>query len=176
MNRIGAFEAARKRTLRICALLLVCLALPTHLAAQTPADREAVSRVMESLLVGAGEYTEIPHSPGTWSVMIARFAKGDSREIAIPAEAGQDYRVIGATESGWTGTDIDICIYGPGGNPVDCDTLEDDYPIVFFTAKTAGTYRAVLTAVSVEGGGTAFAGMVVLREFDEGDESGGVRK
>ena len=108
--------------------------------------------------------------------MIARFAKGDSREIAIPAEAGQDYRVIGATESGWTGTDIDICIYGPGGNPVDCDTLEDDYPIVFFTAKTAGTYRAVLTAVSVEGGGTAFAGMVVLREFDEGDESGGVRK
>ena len=63
VNRIGAFEAARKRTPRICALLLVCLAVPTHLAAQTLADREAVARVVESL-PSAGEYTEIPHIPG----------------------------------------------------------------------------------------------------------------
>ena len=174
MNRIGAFKAARKRTPRICALLLVCLALPTHLAAQTEADRESVNRVVESLLRGAGEYTEIPHIPGTWSVMIARFAKGDSREVAFPAEATERYRVIGATGS--PGTDIDICIYGPGGNPVDCDTLDDSLPIVSFTAKTAGTYRAVLTAVSVEGGGTSFAGMVVLRRLEQGAERGGAGK
>ena len=175
VNRIGAFEAARKRTPRICALLLVCLALPAHLAAQTPADRESVSRVVELLFVSAGEFgDEIPHSPGTWSLVVARFAKGDSREIAIPAEAGEDYRVIGATES--FRTDIDICIYGPGGNPVDCDTLDDSVPVVSFTAKTEGTYRAVMTAASVVGGGTAFAGMVVLRELDEGAERGGAGK
>ena len=175
MNRTGAFEAARKRMPQICALLLVCLAVPTHLAGQTPADREAVSWVVELLFVSAGEFGyEIPHSPGTWSLVVARFARGDSRQVAIPAEAGQDYRVIGATES--VRTDIDICIYGPGGNPVDCDTLDDSVPVVSFTAKTAGTYRAVLTAVSVEGGGTSFAGMVVLRELDEGAESGGAGK
>ena len=176
MNRIGAFKAARKRTPRICALLLVCLTLPTHLAAQTEADREAVSRVVELLFVSAGEFgDEIPHSPGTWSLVVARFARGDSREIAIPAKAGEEYSVMGNTES--VRTDIDICIYGPAGDLVDCDdSVVDSVPIVIFTAESEGTYRAVMTAASVVGGGTAFAGMVVLRELDDGAESGGAGK
>ena len=174
MNRIGAFGAARKRTPRIFSIVLACLAAPTGLVAQTLADRESVARVVETLFPLAREYTEIPHIPGTWSLVIARFAKGDSREIAIPAKAGQDYEVWGAAES--VGTDIDICIYGPTGDPVACQTDEDSVPIVFFTPKTEGTYRAVMTAVSVEGGGTSFAGMVVLRDIDDGAERGGAGK
>ncbi len=158
--------------LRAGTLLLACLSVPWGLVGQTVADRESVGRVVESLFSLAGEYTEIPHIPGTWSVVIARFAKGDSREIAIPAKAGQDYHVFGDAES--VRTDIDICVYGPAGDPVDCDTLEDSVPMVFFTAKTEGTYRAVMTAVSVEGGGTSFARMVVVRDRDEGAEGGGV--
>ena len=176
VNRIGAFKAARKRMPKICALLLVCLALPAHLAAQTVADREAVARVMDRLIPSDRERpgSELASYPETWSLVIARFAKGDSREVGFPAEATERYRVIGATGS--PGTDIDICIYGPGGNPVDCDTLDDSLPIVSFTAKTAGTYRAVLTAVSVEGGGTSFAGMVVLRRLEQAAERGGAGK
>ena len=159
---------------QICALLLVCLAVPAHLAAQTVADRESVNRVVGSLLASAGEFgDEIPHGPGTWSLVVARFAKGDSREVPIPAGAAETYRVVGATES--PGTDIDICIYGPAGDQVDCDTLDDSIPVVIFTAESEGTYKAVMTAASVEGGGTSFAGMIVKRCYlDEGDEGGGV--
>lgn len=65
-------------------------------------------------------------------------------------------------------TDVDICVYGPEGNRIDCDTLEDNVPIVGFMAETDGAYRAVMTAASVAGGGTSYAGMVVLRIPDEG--------
>ena len=160
----------------ICALLLACLALPGNLGAQTVADRESVARVMAQLIPDDRERdgVELARYPVTWSLVIARFAKGDSREVAFPAEASEEYWVIGATES--LGTDIDICIYGPAGDQVDCDTLDDSFPVVIFTTKTAGTYRAVMTAASVEGGGTSFAGMIVLKELDEGDEGGGVGK
>lgn len=110
MNRVGAFEAALMRMPRICALLLVCLAVPAHLAAQTEADRESVNEGMESLL-----------------------AKGDSREVEIPAGAGEEYEVAGTTES--PGADIDICIYGPTGDQVVVVL------IVSFTSKTEGIDR-----------------------------------
>ena len=174
VNRIGALEAPPKRTPQICALLLVCLALPTHLAAQTVADRESVARVIDQLIPSNRERAgvELARYPGTWSLVIARFAEGYSREVAFSAEASEECWVIGATES--LGTDIDICIYGPAGDQVDCDTLDDRVPVVVFTARTAGRYRAVMTVASEEGGGTSFAGMIVLRELDEGDEGGGV--
>ena len=40
--------------------------------------------------------------------------------------------------------------------------MEDNYPIVGFIAETDRVYRAVMSAASVEGGGTSFAGMVML--------------
>ena len=159
--------------LRLFALLLVCMVVSVDLTAQTTADRESVNRVMELLLTNTGLFSdEIPHSPGTWSLVIARFAKGDRREVAIPAQIGESYRVIGA--SGSFGTDIDICVYGPAGDPVECDTLDDSVPIVGFLAETDGVYRAVMTAASVEGGGTSFAGMIVLLDLDEGEDGGGI--
>ena len=168
MNFIGAFEAARKKVLPMCVLLPIWLAIPSGVAGQTEADRESVNVVVVGLVAAAGLIgDEIPHSPGTWSLVIARFAKGDSREVPIPARAGEEYVAKGAAES--LGTDVDICIYGPAGDQIDCDTLDDSVPVVTFTAKTEGTYRAVMTAASVEGGGTSFAGMIVLREL-EGDE------
>ena len=152
---------------RICALLLVCLAVPAHLAAQTVADREPVNRVVELLFAAVGEYgEEVTRHPDSWSVVIAKFAKGDSREIEFPAKVGEECSVEGVAES--TGTDVDICVYGPDGGPVECDTLDDHVPIVGFTAKTEGTYRAVMTASSIQGGGTSDAGMIVLRPVDDG--------
>ncbi len=160
VKRTGTFEAARKRMRRICALLLVCLPVPSVLAAQTEADRESVNEVLESLFF-APSGTEIPYSPEAWSLVFARFAVGDSREVLIPAKAGEEYLVSGAAES--FRADVDICVYDPAGYPVDCDTLPDYLPVVVFTAKMEGTYRAIMTAASVEGGGTAFAGMKVVK-------------
>ena len=168
----GARLTAGMRTLLLFALLLVCLANPTDLTAQTEADRESVNRVVEWLFLIAGESgDEVARHPGIWSVVIARFAKGDSREIEIPAKAGEWYRVEGGSDS--DGTDVDICVYGPEGGRIECDTMEDNYPIVGFIAETEGVYRAVLTAASVEGGGTSFPGMVVFRVLDEGEDGTG---
>lgn len=103
-----------------------------------------------------------------WSIAIAKFAKGDSREIEFPATVGESYSVEGVSEK--VDTDVDICVYGPEGDQIGCDTLEDNIPIVQFTAATEGVYRAVMTAASVAGGGTSYAGMFVLRIIDEGGE------
>ncbi len=162
VTRIGGFVAARTRMPWICTLLLACLLVPSGLVGQTEADRESVNRVVERLLADAGQLgDEIPHSPGAWSLVIARFAEGDSREVRIPARAGEEYLVSGYAES--HRADVDICVYDPAGDPVDCDTLMDRYPVAAFTAKTEGAYRAVMTAASVEGGGTSFAGMIVVK-------------
>ena len=127
---------------------------------------------MEWLFLNAGEFgDEVARHPGIWSVVIARFSKGDSREIEIPAKVGESYRVEGGSDS--DGTDVDICVYNPEGYQVECDAMEDNIPIVGFVAEAEGVYRAVLTAASVEGGGTSFAGMVVFRVLDDGED--GVR-
>ena len=145
---------------RLPVLLLLWLALPAAVTAQTEADRESVTKVIEQLFNIAGEDQDgLARIPETWSVAIARFAKGDSREIEIPAKAGETYQVIGGSES--DDTDVDICVYGPAGDQIYCDTMQDNYPIVTF-GGTVGTYRAVLTAASVIGG-TSYAGMIVLR-------------
>lgn len=145
------------------------LAVPAGVVAQTEADRESVRTVVERLLGTAGAPSvpglEVARRAGTWSVVIAQFAKGDTREIDIPAAVGERYQVIGGSES--YETDVDICIYGPDGARYGCDTLEDSYPVVTFTARTEGVYRAVMTAASLKGG-TSYAGMVVLRVLDEG--------
>ncbi len=80
VNRIGAFEVARTQMLRICAPLLVCLPVPSGLVGQTLADRESVARVMDQLIPSDRERVglELPRHPETWSLVIARFAKGDS--------------------------------------------------------------------------------------------------
>lgn len=158
----------RTRLLPLFVLLLVCLTNQPALGAQTTADRESIRSVVDLLFLNADPELsgdDVARHPGIWSVVIARFAKGESREIEIPAKAGEWYQVDGASDS--EGTDVDICIYGPEGDQIDCDTEEDNFPIVGFIAETEGVYRAVMTAASVEGGGTAFAGMVVFRVSDE---------
>lgn len=153
--------------LQLSVLLLVGLANPAGSAAQTTVDRESVSRVMEILIPSdwTRPGTEVARYQNVWSIVIARFAEGDRREILIPARVGGEYDVHGASES--VGTDVDICVFGPQGDPVAWDTLEDNIPIAGFTAKAEGTYRAVMTAVKVDGAGTSFAGMVVLQRQDE---------
>ncbi len=171
----GVSHPARMRMLQVVVLLLVCMAVPTELTAQTTADRESVNRVVELLFLVPDEFgDEVAHHPGIWSVVIARFAKGESREIEIPTRMGERYSVEGGSDS--DGTDVDICVYGPEGGEIACDMEQDNYPIVEFIVETAGIYRAVLTAASVEGGGTSYAGMVVLRVLDEGEDGTGGRR
>lgn len=166
MNVAGARHAVRARLLPLCVLLLVCVTAPMELTAQTKADRESVSRVVELLFRPAGQFgDEIAPLPGVWSVAIAKFAKGDSREIEIPVTVGERYEATGVSEA--VGTDVDICVYDPGSVRIDCDTLDDNVPIVSFTAETDGVYRAVQLAV------LAGDAMAVRRLVAEGADPNG---
>ena len=178
MNVAGARHAVIARLLPLWVLLLVCLTAPMELTAQTTADRESVRSVVDLLFLNADNAElsgdEVARHPGIWGVVIARFAKGDSREIEIPAKVGEWYRVEGASDS--DGADVDICVYGPERDQIGCDADEDNFPIVGFIAETDGVYRTVLTAASVEGGGTSFVGMVVFQvDYEEKAGPGGER-
>lgn len=168
-------QAPGMRMLQLAAFMAVCSANPMDLTAQTTANRESVRRVIEKLFITASEDETLELAPGTWSVAIAQFAKGDSRAIEIAANVGEYYQVIGGSES-WD-TDVDICVYGPSGDELGCDTMEDNIPVVGFSARTEGVYRAVMTAASVDRQ-APYGGMIVLRGRDasgenEDGESGG---
>lgn len=109
MNLAATSMRPGTRLLPLCVILLICLSVPVPLTAQTTADRESVNRVVELLFSSTGELgDEVAPLQGAWSVAVARFAKGDSREIAIPGTVGEWYRVTGVSEA--SGTDVDICV------------------------------------------------------------------
>ena len=111
------------RKLQLTAFAVVCLANAIDLTAQTTPNRESVRTVMEQTFSAADADLgfELAHLPGTWSVAIAQFAKGDSRVIEIPAKVSVTYQVVGGSES-WD-TDVDICVYGPDALEIACRHL-----------------------------------------------------
>ena len=161
MNPVGARRAPGTRMPRLCALLLLCLANPLGLAAQTTTDRESVSKVIEGLFQLAGEQDGLARLPGSWSVVVAQFAKGDSRELRIPAKTGDhtESSVI-PRPSAQTSTSASTTSKAP---PVDCETYADDFPSCCSLQKQMESTGPSLTAASDERGGTSYAGMIVLR-------------
>ena len=160
---LASWSRAKRQGIAAILLLLAWQASTVgELRAQTEADRESVRAVVEGLFDLAEEYGDsIPHHSSAWSVVIGRFAKGDTKQIEIPMVAGERYQIWGQSES--RDTDVDICVFNPQGQRVDCDTEEDNVPLIWLLEATVdGVYRVVMTAASVDGG-TSFAGMVVLK-------------
>ncbi|WP_419939295.1 hypothetical protein [Candidatus Palauibacter sp.] len=112
-----------------------------------------------------------PSDGGAWGLVVGRFAKGDAKALEFTASAGETYHIIGA---GLDGADVDIRLFGPQGELIDEDVLDDDVPVVIFTAEARGTYRAVMSAAAVGSGGS-YAGMVVLQPPENGNEAAGSR-
>lgn len=102
---------------------------------------------------------------------MGRFAKGDEKALEFRARAGGTYSIVGI---GLDRADVDIRLFGPGGELIGEDVLDDDLPVVVFTAETPGEYRAVMSAAAVSRGGS-YAGMVVLRPRAEEGTCGNPR-
>lgn len=61
-------------------------------------------------------------------------------------QAGKSYIAIGVCDENCS--DLDFAIFGPGGDNLGSDVLEDDTPVVEFQATRSGQYKAtVLMAV-----------------------------
>ena len=158
-------RSIHKRTTRCGALVVGAIALmvsfPQAGAGQDSVERAVVSVVQE--LFGwvhvDDEYSLVPDY-GQWGVVVGWFSEGEEKEIRFDVSAGESYKIAGQGDRNVS--DLDICVYDSVGREVGCDELADAIPLVTFTASRSGTYRAVLTAYSLESF-TAYAGMILLR-------------
>ena len=123
---------------------------------------EAAERIIGRLL-GPWPERGFPSDGDAWGLVVGRFAKGDAKALEFTASAGETYHIIGA---GLDGADVDIRLFGPQGELIDEDVLDDEFPVVVFTAGARGTHRAVMSAAAVSSGGS-YAGMVVLLPPEE---------
>lgn len=119
---------------------------------------EAISDVLEWL--EDDDYTLIPES-GQWGLVFGWFSEGEEKDITFSVTLGERYMLAGGGDDNVD--DIDICVYDQTGREVECDTAIDNFPLVSFIAHSTGTWRATLTAYSLNSP-TAYAGMALLRE------------
>ena len=147
----------------IVGVFALVVSVPQASVAQASAERVVVSVVQE--LFGWVEvdedYSLVPDY-GQWGVVVGWFSEGEEKEIRFEVAAGESYKIAGQGDRNVE--DLDICVYDSGGREVACDELVDAIPLVTFTAPRSGTYRAVLTAYSLESL-TAYAGMILLRRI-----------
>ena len=129
---------------------------PPVLEAQDQSIVEAVVEVLEWL---DDDYTLVPEF-GQWGMAFGWFSEGEEKEMEFTVSAGDRYLIAGGGDA--DADDIDICVYDDYGFEVECDVGTDSFPVVSFRASSSGTYRAVLTAYSLNGR-TAYAGMALLK-------------
>ena len=149
------------RLLRSPAILLgVALTFGSAFAHRQAAAQDVGDAIIDVLEWLDEGYELIPEM-GQWGLVFGWFAEGEDKEIRFNVTAGQSYMIAGGGDEG--SEDLDICVYNQFGDEVECDTLTDNFPLVEFTAGSSGTFRAVLTAYSLNGS-TSYAGMAILRE------------
>lgn len=154
-----------KRIERCGALVVGAIALivsfPQAGVGQESVERAVVSVVQELFgWVHVDEHYSLVPDYGQWGVVVGWFSEGEEKEIRFDVSAGASYKIAGQGDRNVS--DLDICVYDSVGREVGCDELTDAIPLVTFTASRSGTYRAVLTAYSLESF-TAYAGMILLR-------------
>lgn len=128
------------------------LALAGPVAAQTLDPGQARAVVDKALKWSEG---------GDVAYVLAGEVVPSGREaLAFDSAPGRNYRVV--AEGDLRALDLDVCVYGPDDQRVACDQKPNSWPVVDFTARTSGRYRAVLIAHSLDGP-SAYAAMLVLR-------------
>jgi hypothetical protein len=90
----------------------------------------------------------------------AGLAAGATSRFTFNARAGVEYTVVGLCDENCT--DVDLEVFS-GSTSVGSDFLEDDVPIVVFTAERAGSYTVEITmatcsARNCRAGAKAYAG------------------
>ncbi|MCY4594094.1 MAG: hypothetical protein OXC19_04770 [Bryobacterales bacterium] len=148
----------KHRFLRLT-LGVALLGVPITSLGQSSDLADAITRVLSWLDRG---YQLVPET-GQWGLAYGLFEEGERKVLRFDAIAGHSYRIAGAGDE--DATDLDICVYDSDGDEVDCDASTDNIPVVEFTARRSGTFRAVMRLYKSDLG-IAFAGMAVLRKTD----------
>ncbi len=148
-------------SVRLSVAPLLALALSISAVLPARASAQSISDAIDDVLEWLDEGYELIPEDGQWGLVFGWFAEGEEKEIRFNVTSGETYMIAGGGDA--NSEDLDICVYDQFGDEVECDVLTDNFPLVTFTAASAGTYRAVLTAYALSGS-TSYAGMAVLRE------------
>jgi hypothetical protein len=141
--------------------LALAAGLVTSALAPTPTSAQSISDAIDDVLEWLDEGYELIPEHGQWGLVFGWFSESEEKELRFNVTSGETYMIAGGGDA--NAEDLDICVYDQYGDEIECDVLEDNFPLVTFTAAATGTFRAVLTAYALSGG-TSYAGMAVLRE------------
>ena len=128
----------QKRRLARAALVAAALLFtpwvgPDDLAAQGEETHAGAAERIIGVLLGPRPEYGFPSDGGAWGLVVGRFAKADEKALEFRASAGETYHILGI---GLDGVDVDIRLFGPQGELIDEDVLDDNVPVVVFTAET----------------------------------------
>lgn len=112
---------------------LALTALPAAAQVPDPFARELAQRLSrgEELLVSNGYSRAAGPFPGG-------LAERGSRRNTVMLRAGQDYRIFGVCNSRCR--DLDLRVFGPRGELVEQDVLDDAIPVVHIRPTVTGNY------------------------------------
>ena len=113
---------------------------PTAGAANDGQLRQLVSGYLDNY---AGQLAQGYQRSGGHPDQIVPLQPGQTWSWAVQLQPGQTYKIIGGCDNECS--DFDLTVTDPSGNQLASDLLLDDYPVLDFTATTAGTYQVQMT-------------------------------
>lgn len=113
---------------------LALMALPAAAQVPDPFARELAQRLThgEELLSSNGYSRAAGPFPGGLS-------ERGARRYTVMLRAGQDYRILGVCDSRCR--DLDLRVFGPRGDLIEQDLLDDAVPVVHIRPLVTGNYE-----------------------------------
>ncbi|HET7234421.1 MAG TPA: hypothetical protein VFJ16_30685 [Longimicrobium sp.] len=122
---------------RIALALTAIAGLVVTTAAAAPQDEW--TQQVRRLLQRAGQTFEERGYSMTHQIYTGSLNNRSNEFVTLRLDIGTQYQIMGACDNDCS--DLDMTIYGPGGNEIDTDVEMDDFPIVSVTPSRTGTYR-----------------------------------
>lgn len=135
--------SARRFALGTVVLALGVSLTARELRAQTPATY--LTQLQTQLGMHSSDFTNRGYTPvGTFQT--ASLAAGSNGTHTVDLTGGRTYGILGVCDNDCS--DVDLTLFGPGGNQIAQDVATDDYPELLFTAPSSGQYRLQVRMVT----------------------------
>jgi hypothetical protein len=125
--------------LKIGKKLVGGLALAAFVAAVPAAAQDEWTQQVRRLLQTVGNTFESRGYSMTHNIFTGSLNQRATTFVTANLNIGTDYQIMGVCDTDCS--DVDLELYGPGGDKIDSDVLDDDAPIVSVTPSKSGSYR-----------------------------------
>lgn len=141
MTTTNAGAPLRRRVvLGALAATAAIAAWPTTAAAQS-AWRDQIERQLAGSVFVA-DYRDQGYT-ASHDTRYALLEDGATSTVSLELEGGRTYRFVAKCDADCS--DLDVRVFGPGGDLVDSDIEPDDHPIASASPASGGTYRVEIT-------------------------------